>query len=125
MEDPDRSGHPGTPGRGAFLILYLKAAVETESDIMSPTKEQERNAMKRPRASKGGFIYAKRVRNEGPPFEQKTLPSNKNPPFEQKPSLRRIPGVKHWRGAAISIERAPISKRRRDGLGRSRSAYAE
>ena len=62
MEDPDRSGHPGTPGRGAFLVLYLKAAVETESDIMSPTKEQERNAMKRPRASKGGFIYAKRVR---------------------------------------------------------------
>ena len=33
--------------------------------------------MKRPRASKGGFIYAKRVRNEGPPFEKtnKTLPS--------------------------------------------------
>jgi hypothetical protein len=80
MEDPDRSGHPGTPGRGAFLILYLKAVAETESDIMSPTKEQERNAMKRPRASKGGFIFAKRVRNEGPSFETRTLPSKKTLP---------------------------------------------
>jgi nitrogen fixation protein NifU and related proteins len=24
MEEPDLTGHAGTPGRGAFLILYLK-----------------------------------------------------------------------------------------------------
>ena len=24
MEDPDLTGHAGTPGRGAFLILFLK-----------------------------------------------------------------------------------------------------
>jgi hypothetical protein len=56
-------------GSAYALSTNVKAAVESESDIMSPTKEQERNAMKRPRASKGGFIYAKRVRNQGPPFE--------------------------------------------------------
>ena len=25
LEEPDLTGHAGTPGRGAFIILYLKA----------------------------------------------------------------------------------------------------